>query len=262
VYVTPGIPVVTRDRSPGAPETLFQPTAATLIFGSRYAVLVDTFMTVQQATGLADWVEQTGKKLRTIFITQGQGDHWFGAATLLRRFPDTTLVATPHTVKTMRLNASPEVLAGWKHAFPGQIPSDLIIATELEGEVIDLEGEELRVVDIGHTHTDHATCLHVPSIGLVVAGEAVYNGVHFSLAESNARTRHKWLAALDRIEALEPRAVVARHKRPENEDHPRIIEETRQYIRDFERVAASTTSAQELYDKMLELYPGRMSGFP
>ena len=79
------------------------------------------------------------------------------------------------------------------------------------------------------------------------------------LAESNAQTRQEWIAALDTIESLNPRAVVASHKRPENDDNPRIIEETRQYIRDFDRLAASTTTAQELYEKMLELYPNRVN---
>jgi hypothetical protein len=46
-------------------------------------------------------------------------------------------------------------------------------------------------------------------------------------------------------------------KQPANDDSPKIIEETRQYIRDFDRVAGTTTTARELYDKMLELYPDR-----
>jgi len=78
------------------------------------------------------------------------------------------------------------------------------------------------------------------------------------LAESNAQTRQEWLAALDKIESLEPRAV-ASHKRPENADSPAIIEETRQYIRDFDRLAAATKTAQELYEKMLQLYPTRVN---
>jgi hypothetical protein len=68
--------------------------------------------------------------------------------------------------------------------------------------------------------------MRVPSIGLVVAGDAVYNDVHLYLAESNAQTRREWISALDKIESLNPRAVVASHKRPENDDNPRIIEET------------------------------------
>jgi hypothetical protein len=31
---------------------------------------------------------------------------------------------------------------------------------------------------------------------------------------------------------------------------PKIIEETRQYIRDFDRLAGTTTTARELYDKI------------
>jgi glyoxylase-like metal-dependent hydrolase (beta-lactamase superfamily II) len=260
VFVTPGIPIVTRDKPPDVRETYFQAMAATLIYGVRDAVLVDAFMTVKQANALADWVAARGKNLTTIYITHGHGDHWFGVGTVLERFPHAKAVATPNAVKVMRQNASPEALEGiWRAAFPGQIPAKLVIADELRGNVIDLEGHELVAVELGHTDTDNTTCLNVASVGLVVAGDAAYNDVHLYLAESNAQTRREWIAALDAIESLDPRAVVASHKRPENDDHPRIIEETRQYIRDFDRLAETTTSAQDLYNRMLELYPNRVN---
>jgi|SRR5215470_1302239 len=260
VFVTPGIPIITPDRPPGVRETYFQAMASTLIYGIRDAVLVDAFMTIEQANALADWVASKGKNLTTIYITHGHGDHWFGAGALLERFPNARVVATPNTVKVMRQNASPEMLhVAWEAAFPGQIPANLVIAEELKGNVIDLEGHELVVVELGHTDTDYTTCLNVPSIGLVVAGDAAYNDVHLYLAESSAQKRQEWIAALDKIESLNPRAVVATHKRPENDDNPRIIEETRQYIRDFDRLAETTKTAQELYDKMLELYPNRIN---
>jgi hypothetical protein len=53
--------------------------------------------------------------------------------------------------------------------------------------------------------------------------------------------------------------VIAGHKRPENDDSPKIIEETRHYIRDFDRVAGAATTARKLYDKMLELHPDRVN---
>jgi glyoxylase-like metal-dependent hydrolase (beta-lactamase superfamily II) len=260
VLVTPGISIVTSDRPPGMKEALFQAIASTLIYGVRDAVLVDTFMTVKQADALVDWVAASGKKLTTIYITHGHGDHWFGLGALLERFPNARALATPDVVKVMRQHASPEILEKvWKASFPGQIPDRLIIAEELEGNIIDLEGHDLVAVELGHTDTDHTTCLNVPSVGLVVAGDAVYNDVHLYLAESNAKSRHEWIAALDKIESFNPRAVIAAHKRPDNDDNPRIIEETRQYIRDFDRLDKITTTAQELYDKMLELYPNRIN---
>jgi hypothetical protein len=84
-----------------------------------------------------------------------------------------------------------------------------------------------------------------------IAGDAAYNDVHLYLAESNGQTRREWIAALDKIESLNPRAVIAGHKRPGNDGSPKIIEETRQYIRDFDRLAGgTTTTAREIYDKM------------
>jgi hypothetical protein len=38
---------------------------------------------------------------------------------------------------------------------------------------------------------------------------------------------------------------------------PRIIDETRRYLRDFNRLNAKTSTARELYDAMLEIYPER-----
>lgn len=260
VFVTPGIPIVTSDMPPGVKEVYFQAMASTLIYGKRDAVLVDAFMTIKQADDLVDWISASGKNLTTIYITHGHGDHWFGIGTLLDRFPNAKAVATPDVVKVMRQHASPEVLEKvWKAAFPGQIPDKLVIAEELKGKVIDLEGQDLVAVELGHTDTDHTTCLNVPSVGLVVAGDAAYNDVHLYLVESNAKSLREWISALDKIESLNPRAVIASHKRPNNDDNPRIIEETRQYIHDFDRLVEMTATAQELYDKMLELYPNRIN---
>src|ERR1700746_2900735 len=56
VFVTPGIPIITRDRPVGVRETFFQAMASTLIYGNKDAVLVDAYLTTKQANCLADWV--------------------------------------------------------------------------------------------------------------------------------------------------------------------------------------------------------------
>ena len=120
-------------------------------------------------------------------------------------------------------------------------------------------GNAINAVDIGHTDTDHTTCLHVPSIGLVVAGDAIYNGTHPYLVESGERDLEAWLAAIDKIEALNPRAVVVGHGPLDPDNSPRHIQETRRYIQDFMRLKDETVTAQELFDRMLALYPERIN---
>jgi glyoxylase-like metal-dependent hydrolase (beta-lactamase superfamily II) len=257
VFLAPSIPAITSDLPPGEKQRPWPPISSTLISGERDAVLVDTPITVEQARALANWVAARGKNLTTIYATHGHGDHFFGASTVLERFPGARFVARPEVIEIMRQQASPESLATyWNPRFPGQISSQLAIAEELTGNIINLEGQDLVSVPLGFTDTAGTTCLHVPSIGLIVAGDAAYNGVHLHLSESpDQQKRQEWIAALDKMESLKPRAVIAGHKRVGNVDSPKILGETRKYIRDFERLAMQTTTARELYDQMLKLYP-------
>ena len=130
-----------------------------------------------------------------------------------------------------------------------------------QGSVLELEGEQLVSVPLGHTDTDSTTCLHAPSIGLAVCGDALYNDVHLHLGESDAEGRKEWIAALDMIGSLKPVAVIAGHKRPGAPDTPNNIEATRKYIRDFDRIASQTKTALELYNEMLAIYPERVNPF-
>jgi glyoxylase-like metal-dependent hydrolase (beta-lactamase superfamily II) len=251
-------PGLNRDVPPGKESLMWVANSATLIHGEQDAVLVDTFLTVEQCNGLADAIVATGKTLKAIYITHAHGDHFFGIKVLQDRFPNAKALATPEVVARMKLQITPDKLnSRWRKLFPNQISDVISVADPMQGDEIDLEGNKLVVARVGHTDTDETTCLHVPSIGLVVAGDAVYNGIHPFLVESNRQSRLQWIAALDRIETLKPLAVVAGHKIPANDDNPRNVEETRQYIRDFIRLNDATKTPRELYDSMLELYPDR-----
>jgi glyoxylase-like metal-dependent hydrolase (beta-lactamase superfamily II) len=261
VFITAAVATVNDDLPPGETARMWSPISSILIYGERDAVLVDTPTTIAQAAALAHWVETSGKHLTTIYTTHGHGDHFFGNGLLLKRFPNARAVATPKVIEVMRKQMSPQVMAGlWNKRFPGLIPEDIVLPEELKGDTILLEGHELVVLDVGHTDIDDSTCLYVPSIGLVVAGDLAYNDVHQYFAESlTHEKRMEWIAALDKVETLKPKVVIAGHKRETNSDGPNIIDETRQYIRDFDRLVDSTASTRELYDAMLTLYPNRLN---
>jgi glyoxylase-like metal-dependent hydrolase (beta-lactamase superfamily II) len=253
-------PGLSRELPAGKEELMWVANSSTLICGERDAVLVDTFLTIEQSQILLDWVVASGKNLTAIYVTHGHGDHFFGLASLLERFPRARAVATPEVVKAMHEHLSPAWIENfWRRLFPGQIPDRLLVAEPLEDSEFELEGHKLVAVNTGRTDTAHSTCLHVPSIGLIVGGDAVYNGIHPYLGETDRQSRLEWISTLDKLEALNPLAVIAGHKIPENDDNPRIIGETRQYIKDFNRLDEATTTARQLYDAMLELYPDRVN---
>ena len=248
---------LSRDLPSGNPDLMWVANSSTLIYGERDAILVDTLLTAGQSKTLLDWVVSCERNLTAIYVTHGHGDHFFGLAPLLDRFPRARAVAVPEVVSEMKAQLAPASLDGfWRKRFPGEIAERLVAAEPLKGE-LTLEGHKFVVIDMGRTDTARSTALHVPSLDLIVAGDTVYNGIHPYLAETDMQSRLEWIAALDRLEALKPRFVVAGHKKPDNDDDPRNIAETRQYLIDFNRLDQATASPHELYEAMLALHPDR-----
>jgi glyoxylase-like metal-dependent hydrolase (beta-lactamase superfamily II) len=72
----------------------FSPTTSTLVFGSAEAVLIDAQHIRSDVAVLADMIEQTGRKLTTIYVTHDHPDHWYGVANWWRdSFPGALLRA-------------------------------------------------------------------------------------------------------------------------------------------------------------------------
>jgi glyoxylase-like metal-dependent hydrolase (beta-lactamase superfamily II) len=244
-----------RPRLPDGSAIVSSPLATTLILGDHDAVLVDVPFTREQVARVGDWVESFGKRLAYIYATHGHGDHWFGTDLLMRRFPGAIAYATEGTIRLMHQQATAGRAELWDLDFPGLIPDSPVVYRPIPPEGFELEGHRLVAVETGHTDTDDTTVLHVPSIGLVIAGDVAYNGVHQYLLESGGGGIEAWLNAIDKVAALSPRAVVAGHKNKDLPDDPVILEQTRDYLLDARRLLADKPSPRQFYDQMITLYP-------
>jgi glyoxylase-like metal-dependent hydrolase (beta-lactamase superfamily II) len=249
---------LTRDLPPGDNEDLRWVTnSATLIFGDHDAVLVDTFATVGQNETLIQWVKDHGRQLTHIYLTHGHGDHVYGTGQLLEAFPAARALATVGTMEEARIQATDDYRDGfWGRLFPGQIPVP-VLPELIEGDTLRLEGHTLQIVETGHTDTHGTTSLWVPDIRLVVAGDVVYNNTHMYMAETTRQSRQEWIAALHAIKCLDPVHVVAGHKHPDHTDDPATIEESIQYLSDFNDAELATSTALELYETVLARHPRR-----
>jgi len=253
-------PGLNRDPNtpPGLDDLKWVPNSATLIYGEKDAALVDVFLAIEHTTVLADSIAATGKNLKYIYITHPHGDHFYGLQLLLDRFPGAIAIATPAVAKDCAEQVRPEIINGfWAPRFPGQIPEKLAVPQAMQSNEFELEGEKLVVLQTGFSDTHDSTSLYVPSIGLIVAGDVAYNGVHLYTAETTPDTRKEWRSSLDMLAALNPKYVVAGHKQPLFPDDPSILAVTKKYLEDFERLIAATSTNLELYNKMLDLYPDR-----
>ena len=190
--------------------------ASTLIYGNRDAVLTDPGMTEDQARVLGDWVASKGRNVTDIFITHGHGDHWFAAGLLAERF-GARVVASAGTITQMHAGVATRPLL-WDKLYPGLIPPSPVTAVTVPGNRLTLEGHDLVITEVGHTDVDDASVLHVPDLGLVVAGDAIYNGVHMYLAPSAVSGFGPWRGAIAKVEALGPRHIVCGHQNKRLDD--------------------------------------------
>ena len=262
VLVSDGVERVTDLRLPDGGPIVSSPVASTLIFGERDAVLVDPPYTREQIDRVGDWIDGFGRRLAYLYATHGHGDHWFGTARLLERFPGATVYATEGTIGVMHQQATQGREQLWDQIFPGLIPESPVLAQPIPADGFELEGNLIQAVETGHTDTDDTTVLYVPSIGLVVAGDVAYNGVHQYLLESGNGGLNAWLEAIDQVAALQPRAVVAGHKNKDLPDDPATLDQTRQYLRDVIRLLGEKPTAREFFDQMMKLYPDRLNPGP
>jgi glyoxylase-like metal-dependent hydrolase (beta-lactamase superfamily II) len=233
------------------------PVASTLIYGADDAVLTDPAFTTDQAHALGDWVAEKERNITDIFITHGHGDHWFAAGLSAERF-GARVVATAGSITQMHTSIALRPLL-WDKAYPG-IPPSPVTAVTVRGNRLTLEGHELVIVEVGHSDTDDTSVLHIPDLGLVVAGDVIYNGAHLYLGESVLVDGFEpWREAIDRVAALAPRHIVCGHQNKQlDDDAERTIAETRQYLDDADELLRTETTAVDFFNAMVERYPNHL----
>jgi glyoxylase-like metal-dependent hydrolase (beta-lactamase superfamily II) len=234
----------------------WSPCASTLVTGATEAVLTDTGHIKTEVSALGDMIEQTGKRLTTIYITHGHLDHFLETGQLLERFPGARPVATAAVVADIKSSVA-EQEQQWQARFGDDVDKTAVIPEPLEGDVIDLEGQELRVVEVAQGDISPSTVIHIPSIGTVIGGDVVYNRIHMMLALTGPAEWQKWIDSIDLVESLGADTIIAGHKQPDasDQDLETILDGSRGYIRDFRDAVAASGSAVEVIETMKTKYP-------
>ena len=241
---------------PNGEPRLFPPLASTLIYGAQDAVLVDPGFTTDQARALGDWIATKDRNLTDIFITHGHGDHWFNTDLLAERF-GARVVATQGTIGQMQANVAARPFV-WDKVYPG-IPASPVTAVAVPANWFTLEGKALVIVEAGYTDTDASSVLHVPDLGLVVAGDVIYNGANLYLSETSLVGLDYWRQAIDRVESLGARHIVAGHQNSTlDDDAARTIADTREYLDVADELLRTENTAVGYFNAMVERYPDRL----
>ncbi|AII10415.1 MBL fold metallo-hydrolase [Rhodococcus opacus] len=234
----------------------FSPTTATLVLGPTEAVLIDTGYTLEDVQEITSRLGRSARSLTTIYITHAHPDHYLGLEWLLTRFPQARAVAVPAVAEKIAQDLE-LTRRRWTAMFGVLALDNSAVPEPLEGTVLPLDGEELRILTIGQGDIPHNTVVHIPAIEAVIAGDIVYNGINPFLAASGPNEWPQWIASIDEVAALSPRIVVAGHKRPDlpDDDPTASLGGTRAFIEAFMGAVDDKDTARDVVHHMHSLFP-------
>jgi glyoxylase-like metal-dependent hydrolase (beta-lactamase superfamily II) len=228
---------------------------AVVVSGPTEAVVIDSGFTRADALRVAANVLDSGKTLKTIFISNADPDFYFGAETLKSLFPQAQVQTTPAVREKIQAKLAGK-LAFWGPKMGANAPKQPIVPQALSGSTLSVDGQviELRGTQGALAHRPY---VWIPSIRAIVGNIAVFGQLHVWTADTQLPAeRQAWLAQLDEMQALQPTLVVPGHMAAGSALDASAIAHTRGYLQRFEAELPRAANAAELIATMKAAYPG------
>lgn len=225
---------------------------ATLVTGERDALLVDAGFTRADGHRLVAEVLDSGRALRTVFISHADPDYYWGAEVVADAFPEAALVATPAVIAAIEKKYEGKLKA-WE-AVGDNRPTRLVDLARLNGD-LDVEGHRFALRG-GHPAIPDRHYLWQADARAILGGVLVFSDEHVWIADTpSAEQRSAWIAVLDEMAALEPQLVVPGHRLPGAPADAGAIRYTRDYLAAFDQVLDAAPDGAAVKAQLLERYP-------
>lgn len=213
---------------------------AGLITGDGESLLVDTLFDVpttkEMLDGLAD--ATAGRPITTVVNTHANGDHWFGNQLVA----GARIIASEPTADEMRTNG-PDLIGGLlrQPGATGRFARHIFAPFDFEsitttpanqtftGELtLDVGGVRVEISDLGPAHTAGDSVVLVPDDGVLYAGDLLFiGGTPITWAGPVAN----WIAACDRMLAMDVRFIVPGHGPVTDKDGVRAVRDYLEWVR-------------------------------
>ncbi len=231
----------------------------TFVSGPSSTILIDTQMTPPEGNALVEHIRETGKPLTAIYITHAHLDHALALDILTAAYPDARLLATPSVAEAVN-----QLYPQWKQQF-GEDPETSLarpdFVFEVVGDSINVDGVELEIVPALQGDTPDNTAVWIPSQSTLIGGDILFNQVHLFFVETPAsEDRARWLAEIDRLEALNAEIIIPGHILPNLSFDNTTYDFTREYISLFDQAINSDMTAEEVVATIKAHFPSADPG--
>ncbi|MEO8261626.1 MAG: MBL fold metallo-hydrolase, partial [Pseudolysinimonas sp.] len=213
--------------------------SAVLVTGPDEALLVDAGFTRADGHRLVAAILDSGKALKTVFISHADPDFYFGLEVVADAFPGAKIVATPLVIEHIHASFDGKLQA-WA-ALETNLPTRLVEISPLEGNTLLVDGSVLELRG-GSALLPDRSYLWGSEDRAILGGVLLFQKEHVWTADTaTVEKRAAWIELLDEMSALDAQLVIAGHRLPNTPNDASAIAYTRTYLQDFERILAAST---------------------
>ena len=229
--------------------------ASVIVTGKTDAVLIDAQWTLSNAHRVIAEILETGKYLRTIYITHAHPDHYFGLGTIAEAFPEARVVALPSVASVINKQFFGKIEHWEKVIGVINVPRKTAKIESLAENYFELEGERIEIIPEVMGDMKYNTAVWIPSIRTLVGSDVLFNQAHPFTCELTAEERQQWIRDIERLERLDAEVIIPGHQKPGMPFDSSSFDFTKDYLVATQEELVRTKDVASFYYAMVKRFP-------
>jgi glyoxylase-like metal-dependent hydrolase (beta-lactamase superfamily II) len=229
--------------------------ASVIVMGKTDAVLIDAQWTLSNAHRVIAEIAETGKVLKTIYVTHAHPDHYFGLGIIAEAFPSARVTALASVARTINHQFFGK-LEHWETVIgPTNVCRKTVTIEPLSENYIELEGERIEIIPDVMGDMKYNSAVWVPSIKTLYGSDVLFNQAHPFTCEVTADERQQWIRDIEQLETMGAEVIIPGHQKPGMPFDGSSCTFTKDYLIATEEVLAETKDEANFYYAMVQRFP-------
>lgn len=229
--------------------------ASVIVTGKTDAVLIDAQWTLSNAHRVIAEILETGKYLKTIYITHAHPDHYFGLGTIAEAFPEARVIALPSEARIINKQFFGKIEHWEKVIGIRNVPRKTANIEPLTESYFELEGQRIEIIPKVMGDMRYNTVVWIPSIWTLFGSDVLFNQAHLFTCELTTEERQQWIQDIERLEKMDAEVIIPGHQKPAMPFDSSSYDFTRDYLVATDEELARTNDVAGFYYAMVKRFP-------
>jgi glyoxylase-like metal-dependent hydrolase (beta-lactamase superfamily II) len=235
--------------------------ASVIVMGKTDAALIDTQWSLSNGHRVAAEILESGKHLKTIYISHAHPDHYFGLGPIVEAFPEAKVVALAEVADTINKQMFGKV-DYWRPIIgPTNVPTKAVKINSLTRNFFELEGQRIEIIPKVMGDLTYNTVVWIPSIKTLYGSDVLFNQAHPFTCEISAADRKQWIKDIERLEKMGAEVVIPGHEKPGMPFDNSSFEYTKGYLAATEEELPKHKTTESFFYAMSMRYQGSILNF-